>query len=178
MDQDEREKSGADKLKPIPIREAVGQPRPRPSGVSERSDGVSSSPAPGLRGQRERPEGPRGNTASPRNEIRQRPRPQGKNVASEGDVPPRPPLEPTAVEDLPGRSFEHDGCEWIVRLCGMTSTGSVRDSGALLLHLVFYASDDPLVSCGDVLVPARSLEGIPDLALCELLSEARSALVI
>jgi hypothetical protein len=174
MDQNDREKGNAEKLKPIPIREAVGEPRRRPTSESDVSHGVSSSPAPGLRGQRERPDGPRGKGASHKSEGLQRFPPQEKSPTSKDDEPPRPPLEPTAVEDLPGRSFEHDGCEWIVRLCGMTSTGSVRDSGALLLHLLFYAADDPLVACGEVLVPARSFEAMSELELSGLVSEAKS----
>jgi hypothetical protein len=175
MDQNEREKGSAEKPKPIPIREAVGEPRPRPTGVSDVSQAESTSPAPGLRGQRERPGGPNWKGPSHKSEGPQRFSPQERSPASEGDEPPRPPLEPTAVEDFPGRSFEHEGCEWIVRLSGMTSTGSVRDSGTLLLHLLFYAADDPLVACGEVLVPGRSLEAISELELSELVSEARSA---
>ena len=61
------------------------------------------------------------------------------------------PLKPTPLEDLPFRSFEHDGSEWIVRLCGQSSTGSAMDPGAPLMHLVFYSAADPFVACGDLL---------------------------
>ena len=175
MDEDEREKANSDKLKPIPIRDAVGEPRRHRSGASDASKSVSTSQAPGLRGQRARPEGPRGGRASyKKSEEDHRPRTRA-SAASVGDQPQRPQLEPTAVEDLPSRKFEDGGRKWIVRLLGMTSTGSLRDSGALLMHLGFYAADEPLVSHGAVLVPATSLKGISDLALSELLSEVRSA---
>ena len=82
---------------------------------------------------------------------------------------------PTPLEDLPFRSFEHDGSEWIVRLCGQASTGSAMDPGAPLMHLVFYSGADPLVACGDVLETGRSLDGLPELRLPELLIKARSA---
>ena len=60
MDQDARNEDLSAKTKPIPIREAVGEPRPRPARRSDRAGNVPTSQAPGLRGQRERPEGPRG----------------------------------------------------------------------------------------------------------------------
>ena len=91
------------------------------------------------------------------------------------EEPQRSQLRPTPLENLPYRSFEHDGCEWIVRLCGQASTGSAMDSGVPLMHLVFYAAADPSVACGDELVPGRSLEGLSELQLSDLLAKARSA---
>ena len=136
---------------------------------------VPTSRAPGLRGQRERPQGPRGKGASHKSE-RGRKRPADRRSAGSGrERPRRPPLEPTAIEDLPTRSFEHDGCEWIARLCGETTSGSVRDPGAPLMHLVFYKAAEPLVSCGEAVVPGRSLEEVPELRLSELVTEVGSA---
>ncbi len=175
MDQDEREKHKAGKPKPIPIRESVGQSGPRTAPKSQAASSVPSSQAPGLRGQRERPKGPRAKGASHRKDGGRRRRPDRKGAGPDGERPPRPPLEPTPLEDLPFRNFGHDGCEWIVRLCGQTSTGSDTDPGALLMHLVFYTAADPLVACGDVLVPGSSLQRLPELRLRELLSDLESA---
>ena len=175
MDQDERKKDVAGKPKPIPIRESVGESGPRTAGKSRAASGVPTSQAPGLRGQRERPKGPRGKGASHKREGGRRRRPDRKGAGPGGEKPQRPPLEPTPLEDLPFRSFGHDGCEWIVRLCGQTSTGSTMDPGAPLMHLVFYTAADPFVACGDVLVPGSSLEGLLELRLRELLINVESA---
>jgi len=175
MDQDERRKDIAGKPKPIPIREVVGEPGPRPAGSSDTPADVPPAHAPGPRGQRERPEGPRGKGSSRRSEGGRGRRPDRKRAASGPEEPRRRSLERTPLEDLPFRSFEHDGCEWIVRLCGQSSTGSAMDPGAPLMHLVFYSGADPLVPCGDVLETGRSLDGLPELRLPELLTQARSA---
>jgi len=183
MDQDESEKDVAGKPKPIPIREVVGEPGPRSTGNSDAPVDVATSQAPGPRGQRERPEEPRGKGASPKSEGGRRHRPDQKGAgsgrasgrASGREELQRPPLEPTPLEDLPFRSFEHDGCEWIVRLCGQSSTGSPTDPGAPLMHLVFYSAADPFVACGDLLETGRSLDGLPELRLPELLTKARLA---
>ncbi len=183
MDQDERKKDVAGKPKPIPIREVVGEPGPRPAGSSDTPADVPPAHAPGPRGQRERPEGPRGKGSSRRSEGGRRRRPDRKRAASGrasggasgGEELRRPSLARTPLEDLPFRSFEHDGCEWIVRLCGQASTGSAMDPGAPLMHLVFYSAADPLVACGDLLETGRSLDGLPELRLPELLTKARSA---
>ena len=179
MDQDEPKKNVAGKPKPIPIREVVGEPGPRPAGGSDTPAEVPPAHAPGPRGQRERPEGPRGKGSSRRSEGGRGRRPDRKRAASGRasgrEEPRRPSLAPTPLEDLPFRSFEHDGCEWIVRLCGQASTGSAMDPGAPLMHLVFYSGADPLVPCGDVLETGRSLDGLPELRLPELLTQARSA---
>ena len=175
MDQDEREKDVAGKPKPIPIREAVGEPRPRPTRKSDGAGSVPTSQAPGLRGQRERPEGPRGKGSSRKREGGGRRRPDRKGDQSGRGKPQRSQLEPTPLENLPYRSFEHAGRQWIVRLCGQTSTGSAMDPGVPLMHLVFYAAADPSVACGDALVPGRSLEGLSQLQLPDLLAKARSA---
>ena len=63
MAQDERKKDVAGKAKPIPIREAVGEPGPGRAGNSDTKSsdtrgGAPTPPAPGLRGQRKRPQGP------------------------------------------------------------------------------------------------------------------------
>ena len=171
MDQDESKTDVPGKPKPIPIREVVGEPTPRRDGKSRASSGVPTSQAPGLRGQRERPKGPRGKGASHKSGSSRRRRPDRKSARPSQERPQRPPLEPTPVEDLPSRSFEHEGCEWIVRLCGQTSTGSATDPGAPLIHLVFYAAADPLVAYGEVFVPANSLEGLSELRLRELLAD-------
>ena len=182
MDQDGREsrdeprKAGADKPKPIPIRESVGETGPRPAGGSDARGNVPKSQAPGLRGQRERPQGPRGKGASRKSERSTKRRTHRRGEGSDREGAQRPPLQPTAIEDLPTRSFEHDGCEWIARLCGETTSGSVRDLGAPLMHLVFYRSAEPLVSCGEVVVPGRSLEELPELRLSELVTKVGSAL--
>ena len=175
MDQDERKKDVAGKPKPIPIREAVGEPGPRPARKSDGTGNVPTSQAPGLRGQRERPEGPRGKGSSRRRGGGGRHRPDRRGAESGRGEPQRSRLEPTPLKNLPHRSFEHAGCEWIVRLCGQTSTGSAMDPGGALMHLVFYKAADPSVACGDALVPGRSLEGLPLLQLPDLLAEARSA---
>ncbi len=175
MDQDERKKEVAGKPKPIPIREAVGEPGPRPARKSDGAGSVPMAQAPGLRGQRERPEGPRGKGSSRKREGGGRRRPDRKGAESGREAPQRSQLEPTPLENLPYRSFEHDGCEWIVRLCGQTSTGSAMDTGVPLMHLVFYAAADTSVACGDELVPGRSLEGLSQLQLSDLLAKARSA---
>ena len=175
MDQDERKKDVAGKSKPIPIREAVGESGPRPARKSDGAVNLPTSRAPGLRGQRERPEGPRGKGSSRKREGGGRRRPDREGAKSGREETQRPQLRPTPLENLPYRSFEHAGCEWIVRLCGQTSTGSAMDPGMSLMHLVFYMAADPSVACGDVLVPGRSLEGIPPLQLPDLLVKATSA---
>jgi hypothetical protein len=162
MDQDERKKDVKSKAKPIPIREAVGE------------GSAPTSQAPGLRGQRERPEGPRGKGPSRGRDRGRRDRPDRAAYASGGEETQRSQLEPTPLAELPHRSFEHDGCEWIVRLCGQTSTGSAIDPGAPVMHLFFYAAAEPSVACGDALVAGTSLEGLPELRLPELLVNARS----
>lgn len=175
MDQDARNEDLSAKTKPIPIREAVGEPRPRPARRSDRAGNVPTSQAPGLRGQRERPEGPRGKRSPRKREPGGGRRPDLKRTAPGNEKPRSAQLEPTPLKKLPFRSFEHAGCEWIVRLCGQSSTGSAMDSGAPLLHLVFYTAADPTVACADALVPGRSLEGLPQLLLPDLLVQARSA---
>ena len=175
MDQDERKKEVAGKPKPIPIREVVGEPGPRSTGNSDTPGDVPTSQAPGARGQRERPEGPRGKGASRKSEGVRRSGPDRKGAGSGREELQRPSLEPTPLEDLPFRSFEHDACEWIVRLCGQSSTGSATDPGAPLMHLVFYSAADPFVACGDLLETGRSLDGLPELRLPELLTKARLA---
>ena len=174
MDQNER-KDVAGKPKPIPIREAVGEPAPRPARKSDAPDSEPTSQAPGLRGQRERPEGRRGKGPSRRREGGRRSRPDGNGVAAGREKTQRPQLVPTPLAELPHRSFEHDGCEWIARLCGQTSTGSAIDPGAPVMHLFFYTAADPSVACGDALVAGRSLEGLPELRLSEILAKVRSA---
>jgi hypothetical protein len=175
MDQDERKREVAGKTKPIPIREAVGEPGSRPARKSDGAGNVPASQAPGLRGQRERPEGPLGKGLSRKREGGGRRLPARKGAESGREERRRPQLEPTPLEDLPYRTFEHAGCEWIVRLCGQTSTGSAMDPGAPLMHLVFYKTTDPSTACGEALVPGSSLEGLPELRLPDLLGKARSA---
>jgi len=178
MDEDEVKKSVTGNRKPIPIREVVGEPGPRPAGNSDPRD-VPAPQAPGSsgprgqRGQRERPEGPRGKAASRKSKGDRKRRPDRKGAAPGRKELQRPPLEPTPLEDLPFRNFEHDGCEWIVRLTGQSSTGSAMDPGAPLMHLVFYAVSDPFVACGELLETGRSLDGLPELRLPELLAKAR-----
>ncbi len=177
MDEDEVKKSVTGNRKPIPIREVVGEPGPRPAGNSDPRD-VPAPQAPGSsgpRGQRERPEGPRGKAASRKSKGGRKRRPDRKGAAPGRKELQRPLLEPTPLEDLPFRNFEHDGCEWIVRLTGQSSTGSAMDPGAPLMHLVFYAVSDPLVACGELLETGRSLDGLPELRLPELLIKARLA---
>jgi hypothetical protein len=43
------------------------------------------------------------------------------------------------------------------------------------MHLFFYKAADPSVACGDALVVGRSLEGLPELRLSEILAKVRSA---
>lgn len=169
-DHNARETDGGNKPKPIPIREAVGGPGPRPSGRAQVRESSPTSRAPGLRGQRERPEGPRGKGASRNDERGRGRRPDRNGAASHREPTPRAPLERTALEDLPIRSFQHDGGEWLVRLGGRTATGSGRDPGAALLQLVFYTGVEPSVSCGEALVPGQSLEGLSEDRLAELLA--------
>ena len=173
MDQDEHKKDLTGKPKPIPIREVVGEPGPRPAGNSDTPGDVPTAHAPGPRGQREPPGGSRGKGASRKRDGGQRRRRDRKGAASGREELQRPALERTRLEDLPFRSFEHDGCEWIVRLCGQTSTGSAMDPGAPLMHLVFYSAADPLVACGDLLETGRSVDGLQELRLPELLAKAR-----
>jgi len=173
MDQDERKKDVASEPKPIPIREPVGESGPRTAGKSRAASSLPASQAPGLRGQRERPKGPVGKGASRKRHGGRRRRPNRKGAGPGGDKPQRLPLKPTPLKDLPFRSFEHDGCEWIVRVCGQTSTGSAMDPGAPLMHLIFYTAADSFVACGDVLVPGSSLEGLPERRLCELLDDVK-----
>ena len=175
MDQDERKKDVAGKPKPIPIREVVGETGPHSTGNSDTPGDVPTSQAPGPHGQRERPEGLRGKDGSRKSEGGRRRRPDRKGAASGREELQRPSLKRTPLEDLPFRSFEHDGSEWIVRLCGQSSTGSAMDPGAPLMHLVFYSAADPFVACGDLLETGRSLDGLPELRLPELLIKARSA---
>ncbi len=175
MAKDELKKDVAGKPKPIPIREIVGEPGPRSAGNSHTGADAPTSRALGPRARRERPEGPRRTGTSRRSERGRRRRPDRKAAPSGREKPQRPSLERTSLEDLPFRTFEHDGCEWIVRLCGQASTGSAMDPGAPLMHLVFYAADAPDVACGDLLETGRSLDGLPDLELPELLAKARLA---
>jgi hypothetical protein len=44
-----------------------------------------------------------------------------------------------------------------------------------LMHLVFYSAADPHVACGDLLETGRSLDGLTELRLRELLTQARLA---
>jgi hypothetical protein len=44
-----------------------------------------------------------------------------------------------------------------------------------LMHLVFYSAADPHVACGDLLETGRSLDGLTELRLPELLAQARLA---
>ena len=175
MDQTARKKDATGKPKPIPIREVVGESAPRPAEGTDGPGSVPASQAPGLRGQRERPKGPRGKGSSRRSEGGRGSRPDGSGMAPGREEPQKPQLVPTPFAELPHRSFEHDGCEWIVRLCGQTSTGSAIDPGAPVMHLFFYKAADPDVACGDTLVAGRSLEGLPELRLPELLAGARPA---
>jgi hypothetical protein len=175
MDEDELKKRVTGNRKPIPIREVVGEPGPRPAGSSDPRDvpAPQAPGPPGLRGQRERPEGPRGKGASRKSRGGRKRRPDRKGTAPGRKELQRPPLERTPLEDLPFRNFEHDGREWIVRLTGQSSTGSAMDPGAPLMHLVFYSVSDPFVACGELLETGRSLDGLPELRLPELLARAR-----
>ncbi len=175
MDQNERKKDVTDRPKPIPIREAVGEPQTRPYRRPEVAGSLPTSQAPGLRGQRERPEGPRGKGRSRGGERGRRGQPDRNKAPSGREELQRSQLEPTPLDKLPQRSFEHDGCEWIVRLLGQTSTGSAIDPGAPVMHLSFYSTADPSVACRDALVVGRSLEGLPQDRLPELFAEASSA---
>ena len=175
MDQTERNKDATGKPKPIPIREVVGESAPRAAGGTDGPGAVPASQAPGLRGQRERPDGPRGKGSSRRSGGGRGSRPDGNRTVSGREEPQRTQLIPTPLAELPHRSFEHDGCEWIVRLCGQTSTGLVIDPGAPVMHLFFYKAAEPDVACGDTLVTGRSLEELPEFQLPELLAGARSA---
>lgn len=178
MDQGDSDRDGSGKLKPIPIREAVGEPAPRRGAKPPTPGSLPTSQAPGLRGQRERPRGPDGRGSSRSEGGNQSQRPDRKGAARGGERPSRPPLEPTPLQELPSRRFEHDGGEWIVRLCGQTSTGSAQDPGALLMHLVFYSAADPLVGRGEVLTPADSLDDFPEVGLRELLAAVESPLSV
>jgi hypothetical protein len=171
MDHDERDKAVSKSPRPIPIREAVGEPTPVPGRAK---DGASASGAPGMRGQRERPRGPRGRGRNAPRQDNRRSRNNRRGSAAGSEEPRRARLAPTPLEDLPHRTFEHDGSEWIVRLCGQTSTGSTVDPGAGLMHLSFYSATDPSVVCGDLLVPGKSLEELSEIQLPELLAFARS----
>jgi len=176
MDKDESKEEVAGKAKPIPIREAVGEPGPRRAGNSgtkgsETQGNVPTPPAQAPRSEHERRDGPRGKRTSDGRGHR----PDRKRAPSGGEERRRPPLQPTPLEDFPARSFEHDGCEWIVRLCGQASTGSARDPGAPLMHLAFYRATAPDTACGDLLETGRSLEGLSELRLSELLSSVRLA---
>jgi len=177
MDEDELKKGVTGNRKPIPIREVVGEPGPRPAGNSEPTDvpAPQAPGSPGPRGQRERQEGSRGKGASRKSEGGRTRRSDRKSTAPGRKELQRPPLERTPLEDLPFRNFEHDGREWIVRLTGQSSTGSAMDPGALLMHLVFYSVSDPFVACGELLETGRSLDGLPELRLPELLAKARLA---
>ncbi len=174
MDQNDLNKDVKGKPKPIPIREVVGEPAPRSAPKSDAPGSLPTSKAPGLRGQRERPAGPRGKGPSRRRKAGRNNRPDRNRVTSGREEPQRPQLKPTPLTELPHRSFEYDGCEWIVRLCGQTSTGLAIDSGAPMMHLSFYTAADPSVACGDILTAGRSLEELPELLLSELLAKARS----
>ena len=55
--------------------------------------------------------------------------------------------------------------------------GLYIDPGAPVLHLFFYNAAAPSVARGDALVAGRSLEGLPELRLRELLAKARSSLL-
>jgi len=174
MDQDEPKKHAGDKPKPTPIREAVGEAEPRRAGRSDRLEAGHASQAPGLRGQRERPGGSRARASVGSKGGGRRPRPDRGSSSSGGGARQRQALQPTPAEDLPSREFEHDGCEWIVRLCGRTSVGSAIGRGAPLMHLTFYKAAEPLVEFGNVLVTGKSLAELPDLQLPELLANVGS----
>jgi hypothetical protein len=173
--QNEPKAEGAHQPKPIPIREAVEEGGPRPAGGSDVRPDVPAPQAPGLRGQRERPQGPRGTAPLRRSDRGRRHGQDRQGASSDREKPDRPPLERTDLEDLPTRRFEHEGSEWIARLCGQATSGSVRDLGAPLMHLIFYTAADPLVSCGEAVVAGGSLEGLPELHLSELLAKVKSA---
>ena len=177
MDEDELKKGVTGNRKPIPIREVVGEPGPRPAGSSDPSD-VPLPKGPGQRrqrGQRQHPDGPRGRGASKKKDDGRRSRPDRKGTAPGREELQRPSLERTSLEDLPFRDFTHDGREWIVRLTGQSSTGSAMDPGAPVMHLVFYSSSDPFVACGELLETGRTLDGLPELRLPELFAKARLA---
>ncbi len=172
---DNPDEGGAAKAKPTPIREAVGDPETRPARGGNVRGNAPASQAPGLRGQRERPRGPRAQGASRKSERGPNRRSDRRGLDADREKPQRTPLEATAIEELPTRSFEHEGLGWFARLCGETVSGSVGDLGAPLMHVGFYAETDPLVSCGEILVPGKSLESLPELRLAELLTEVRTA---
>ncbi len=76
------------------------------------------------------------------------------------------------MEDLPSRPFTSEEVEWIARLSGRTSTGSVPDRGAPLLHLTFYRASEPRVAVREALVPGTSIDDFLESGLIDVLSVA------
>ena len=175
MDGSDRRSGEGKGPKPTPIREVVGEPRPSSPRRPDESRGgaLPEHPAPGMRDQRERRRGQR-------DEGRSRGRGRGRGKGRPTPVPARDALdgqavEPTAVDDLPSRQFTSEGVEWIVRLSGQTSAGSASDAGTPLLHLTFYRAGNPLVAEREALCPGRSMEGLFESDLNNLLSSAKEA---
>ena len=152
---------------PTPIRDAVGDgPASKPGSAEGHKQG-SESASPGLRGQRERPSGrPRSGGGR---KGRKAARPLSARASVEGSA-----SEPTRVEDLPSRTFEVDGQEWIVRLSGKTFAGMRPSSGAPLLALTFYLPDAPTTAVRRSLAVGRSLDQLDEVSLPGLLAGSSS----
>jgi hypothetical protein len=78
----------------------------------------------------------------------------------------------STMEEL--REVSGEGNEdWFVRVGGTQRTGTAPDEGATLLLLFFQRSREGDVPEREVLAPARSLDGLTDEALLELLGRSR-----
>ena len=161
-DRTNEEKSGP---QPTPIREVVGASPPLhpPRAEEALPEGATQKRAAGMRGQRERPKEAR---------DKGRPAPRPARQALEGQA-----AEPASEEDLPSCQFVSEGVEWIVRLSGRTSTGSVSDRGAPLLHLTFFRAEDPLVAVHEALLPGDSIDHLFEVDMNEVLAGAREVSV-
>ncbi len=172
MDREDRNREDRDS-KPTPVREAVEGSRPDPP-ARARDSGTPPSRAwspPGMRGQRERPRGPGGQGRS-RGPGRPRSRSR-EGLVSAREALEGPSLEPTRVEDLPSRKFDKEGQDWIVRLAGRTTTGSATDSGAPLLHLIFFRAGERSVPIRETLAVGDSLDALGEDRLALLFDSAR-----
>lgn len=130
--------------RPIPAREGLGAAGGA-SGAAEE-------------GEREGKESPGGSEAP-------RPTPVREMMSPEPGV--------TGDWEVPRRTFEHDGKEWIVTLAGRTVTGFPPDPGAPLMKLHFAPAEAPESPEWELLCVGRGLDALYDEELRHYLERAR-----
>jgi len=82
------------------------------------------------------------------------------------------PSEPPAEEE-PSVRFCRGAEEWIARLAGHGRSGTAPDGGAPLMSVAFARAHDPETTLFDTLLVGRTLAGVEEQELVELLDRAR-----